>query len=102
MGQIDSFKKVLGLTDQPAQNPTDAVMKEEKPKVTKHPRKDKGKRKLTATLAVSADTRSAIRNLMYWARSEGLIKDATSEDVLLFMLDSTLEMHPKCKRIVRG
>ena len=101
MGQIDSFKKVLGLTEQPTQLPTDVVMNEEKPKVTKPSRKDRGKRKLTATLAVSADTRSAIRNLMYWARSEGLIKEATSEDVLLLMLDCTLEKYPKAKKITK-
>ena len=102
MGQIDSFKKVLGLTDQPTQLPTENGVKEENTVKTRPEKKKKVERKLGATLAVSADTRSAIRNLMYWARSEGLIKEATSEDVLLFMLDSTLEKYPKCKRIVRG
>mgnify|MGYP006872997294 FL=1 len=99
MGQIDSFKKVLGLTDQPEPLPSDDGKKEEKPRVARRPgNAAKGKKKLTATLAVSADTRSEIRNLMYWARSEGLIRDATSEDILLLMLDCALEKYPKAKK----
>ena len=101
MGQIDSFKKVLGLTDQPTQLPTEDGLKEENPVVPKPAwKKRPSVRKLTATLAVSADTRLAIRNLMYWARSEGIILDATSEDVLLFMLDCALEKYPKAKKAV--
>ena len=99
MGQIDSFKKVLGLTDQPEPLSSDDGKKEEKPRVARRPGMAvKGKKKLTATLAVSADTRSEIRNLMYWARSEGLIRDATSEDILRLMLDCALERYPKAKK----
>ena len=98
MGQIDSFKKVLGLTDQPTQIPEpEPVVKEEKAKVVKPRQREKPKRKLTATLAVSADTRSRVKDLMYWARSEELITEATDEDVLLLMLDCVLEKYPKSK-----
>ena len=39
MGQIDSFKKVLGLTDQPTQLPADEGVKEEKQVVVRLARK---------------------------------------------------------------
>lgn len=103
MGQIDSFKKVLGITDQLTSSPQRAIVedevKEEKPKAARPRKKPVQPRKLTATLAVSADTRSKIRDLMYWARAEGLIEEATSENVLLLMLDCTLEKYPKTKKV---
>ena len=39
MGQIDSFKKVLGLTDQPTLLPADEEVKEEKQVVVRLARK---------------------------------------------------------------
>ena len=49
MGQIDSFKKVLGLTDQPTLLPTDEGVKEEKQVVVRLARKSTKTKKLPAT-----------------------------------------------------
>ena len=102
MGQIDSFKKVLGLTDQPTQIPEqEPVVKEEKPKAVRASRQKQGKQKRAVTLAVGEDTRSELRNYMYWARSEGLIRQATSDEVIRFMLEMALEKYPKARKAVK-
>lgn len=102
MGQIDSFKKVLGLTDQPTQIPEpEPVVKEEKPKAARASRPKKDKQKRAVTLAVGEETRSEVRNLMYWARSEGLIREATSDEVIRFMLEMALEKYPKARKAVK-
>ena len=102
MGQIDSFKKVLGLTDQPTQIPEpEPVVKEEKPKVVRASRWKQDTQKKAVTMAVGVDTRSEVRNLMYWARSEGLIREATSDEVIRFLLEMALEKYPKAKKAVK-
>ena len=102
MGQIDSFKKVLGLTDQPTQIPEpETVVKEEKPKVVRSSRRKQGTKKRAVTLAVAEETRSELRNFMYWSRSEGLIREATSDEVIRFMLELALEKYPKAKKAVK-
>ena len=101
MGQIDSFKKVLGLIDQPTQIPKqELVAKEEKSKVARASKQKKDRQKRAVTLAVGEDTRSELRNYMYWARSEGLIREATSDEVIRFMLEMALEKYPKAKKAV--
>ena len=106
MGQIDSFKKVLGITDQSGGSPaTVAEVKEEKvqeqtveaPHVRK--KQAKGQRQRT-TLAVSMQTREEIHVLSFWAQRQKLTDAASSEELLRVMLDTFYEKYPKAKRYV--
>ena len=106
MGQIDSFKKVLGITDQPNGSPATVVeMKEEKvqeqtvdsPRQRKKPTKAQRQR---TTLAVSMQTREEIHVLSFWAQRHGITHTASSESLLRVMLDDFYEKHPKAKNYV--
>ena len=106
MGQIDSFKKVLGITDQPNGSPATVVeMKEEKvqeqtvdsPRQRKKPTKAQRQR---TTLAVSKQTREEIHVLSFWAQRQKLTDTASSEALLRVMLDTFYEKYPKSKRYV--
>lgn len=106
MGQIDSFKKVLGITDQPNGSPaTVAEVKEEKvqkPVEEKsRPRKTTAKEKRPrTTLAVSMQTREELHVLSFWAQRHGITHTASSESLLRVMLDDFYEKHPKAKKYV--
>jgi hypothetical protein len=106
MGQIDSFKKVLGITDQPNGSPaTVAEVKEEKvqkPVEEKsRPRKTTAKEKRPrTTLAVSIQTREEIHVLSFWAQRQKLTDAASSETLLRIMLDTFYEKYPKAKKYV--
>ena len=106
MGQIDSFKKVLGITDQPNGSPaTVAEVKEEKvqeltvetPRLRKKQTKDHRPR---TTLAVSMPTREEIHVLSFWAQRQKLTATASSEALLRIMLDTFYEKYPKAKKYV--
>ena len=106
MGQIDSFKKVLGITDQPNGSPaTVAEVKEEKvqkPVEEKsRPRKTTAKEKRPrTTLAVSMQTREEIHVLSFWAQRNWITHLASSESLLWVMLVDFYEKHPKAKKYV--
>lgn len=106
MGQIDSFKKVLGITDQPSGLPaTVAEVKEEKvqEQAVETPRqrkKQKKEQRQRTTLAVSLPTREEIHVLSFWAQRQKLTEAASSEALLRLMLDSFYEKYPKAKRYV--
>ena len=106
MGQIDSFKKVLGITDQPSGLPATVVeVKEEKvqeqtveaPRVRKKQAKVQRQR---TTLAVSIQTREEIHVLSFWAQRQKLTATASSEALLRIMLDTFYEKYPKAKKYV--
>ena len=106
MGQIDSFKKVLGITDQPNGSPATVIdVKEEKvqeqtvetPRQRKKPTKAQRQR---TTLAVSMQTREEIHVLSFWAQRQKLTDAASSESLLRIMLDIFYEKYPKAKRYV--
>ena len=106
MGQIDSFKKVLGITDQPNGSPaTVAEVKEEKvqeqiadtPRQRKKPTKAQRQR---TTLAVSMQTREEIHVLSFWAKRQGISQSASSESILQVLLDTFYEKYPKAKKFV--
>ena len=106
MGQIDSFKKVLGITDRPNGSPaTVAEVKEEKvqDQTVNAPRQRKKQVKAQhqrTTLAVSMQTREEIHVLSFWAQRQKLIAAASSEALLRIMLDIFYEKYPKAKRYV--
>ena len=106
MGQIDSFKKVLGITDQPSGSPATVVeVKEEKDKEqsveTSRPRKKPTKtQRQRTTLAVSMPTREEIHVLSFWAQRQKLTDAASSEALLRVMLDTFYEKYPKAKKYV--
>ena len=106
MGQIDSFKKVLGITDQPNGSPaTVAEVKEEKAQKPveekSRPRKTTAKEKRPrTTLAVSMQTREEIHVLSFWAQRRKLTDTASSEALLRIMLDTFYERYPKAKKYV--
>ncbi len=106
MGQIDSFKKVLGISDQPKESPATVVeVKEEKIQEqtaeTPRPRKKQTKaQRQRTTLAVSMQTREEIHVLSFWAQRQKLTETASSEALLRLMLDSFYEKYPKAKRYV--
>ena len=106
MGQIDSFKKVLGITDQPSGSPaTVAEVKEEKiqeqtveaPRVRK---KQAMVQRQRTTLGVSQPTREEIHVLSFWAHRQKLTAAASSEALLRVMLDTFYEKYPKAKKYV--
>ena len=106
MGQIDSFKKVLGITDQPNGSPATVVeVKEEKvPEQTvdtprQRKKQAKAQRQRT-TLAVSMQTREEIHVLSFWAHRQKLTAAASSEALLRVMLDTFYEKYPKAKKYV--
>jgi hypothetical protein len=106
MGQIDSFKKVLGITDQSSGSPATVVeMKEEKvqEQTAEAPRPRKKQTKAQhqrTTLAVSIQTREEIHVLSFWAQRQKLTDAASSESLLRIMLDIFYEKYPKAKRYV--
>ena len=104
MGQIDSFKKVLGITDQPnGSQSTVAEVKEEKEQTAETPRQRKKPTKAQrqrTTLAVSMQTREEIHVLSFWAQRQKLTDTASSEALLRVVLDTFYEKYPKAKRYV--
>lgn len=106
MGQIDSFKKVLGITDPQNGSPATVVeVKEEKVQVqtveTSRQRKKPTKtQRQRTTLAVSMQTREEIHVLSFWAQRQKLTEAASSEALLRLMLDLFYEKFPKAKRYV--
>ena len=106
MGQIDSFKKVLGITDQPNGSPA-TVAEVKKEKVQKPVEEKSRPRKTTAkekrprtTLAVSMQTREEIHVLSFWAQRRKLTDTASSEALLRIMLDTFYERYPNAKKYV--
>ena len=106
MGQIDSFKKVLGITDQPNGLPAKvAEVKEEEessqpvesPRPRKKSRKAKNQR---STLAVTMQTREEIHVLSFWAQRQKLMDAASSEALLRVMINTFYEKYPKAKKYV--
>ena len=113
MGQIESFKKVLGITDQPVRTPdNEDEVKEENIEVApkrststnKNLKKDKVKKRGPAdtTLAVDASTREQVRDLAFWARKQGLIQENTSLEVIHLLMDCFFEKYPKAKTFVES
>ena len=113
MGQIESFKKVLGITDQPVRTPDNELeVKEEKmeaaqeraAQVKKKLMKERVKKRGPAdtTLAVDASTREQVRDLAFWARKQGLIQEDTSLEVIHLLMDCFFEKYPKAKTFVES
>lgn len=100
MGQIDSFKKVLGIAGQSVTGDAGIEVKEEKvPEV--EPVKNKAKPTGgKSTLAVSSLTREEVHLLAFWARRQGLTHGETSEDFLQFVIKRFYKKHPESKAFV--
>lgn len=110
MGQIDSFKRVLGVAGQKTAgiNAGIEVKEEVQPEVAKpvspsvsSQTKVKPTLKGKSTLAVSRDTREHMRLLSFWAFRQGIIKGDTSEDLLQEMINLFCKKHTEGKDFVQ-
>lgn len=110
MGQIDSFKRVLGVAGQKTAviNAGIEVKEEVQPEVAKpvspsvsSPKNEKSTPRAKSTVAVSKDTREQMRLLAFWAFRQGIIKGDTSEDLVLEMIKIFCKKHPEGKDFVQ-
>lgn len=113
MGQIDSFKRVLGIAGQESPIPEtgievkEEVVKQVEPKPSVPTPKEKPiKRRATipsggkSTLAVSTGTREEMHLLSFWARRQGLTQGESSEDLLRFLITRFYKKYPDSKAFV--
>lgn len=110
MGQIDSFKRVLGVAGQKTVgiNAGIEVKEEVQPEVAKpvspsvsSSKEKKPTPKGKSTIAVSKDTREQMRLLAFWAFRQGIIKGDTSEDLVQEMMKLFYKMHTEGKDFVQ-
>lgn len=93
MGQIDSFKRVLGVAGQKTDGINAGIeVKEELPVPEKKSRRDK-----RSSLTVSPEIRRQIRLLSLWAAHKGVIKEETAEALLRSMIQSFLKKHTEAQ-----
>ena len=106
MGQIDSFKRVLGVAGQTTAGKAGIEVKEEialqekEYNVSPAP-KSKASRKMSS-LCVSEQTREEVRLLTIWAFKRGLIKGKSTEVLVRKMLESFYKKHPEAKTVING
>ena len=110
MGQIDSFKRVLGVAGQKTAgiNAGIEVKEEVQPEVAKpvshpvsSPQNEKSTPRAKSTVAVSKDTREQMRLLAFWAIRQGIIKGDTSEDLVQEMIKLFYKTHTEGKDFVQ-
>ena len=106
MGQIDSFKRVLGVAGQTTSGKAGIEVKEEiEVQEKKHQdfpvQKEKTERKMSS-LCVSEQTREEVRLLSHWAFKRGIIKGKTTEDLLRKILDDFKKKHPEVNNLING
>ena len=106
MGQIDSFKRVLGVAGQTTSGKAGIEVKEEiEVQEKKHQdfpvHKEKTERKISS-LCVSEQTREEVRLLSHWAFKRGIIKGKTTEDLLRKILDDFKKKHPEVNNLIDG
>lgn len=106
MGQIDSFKRVLGVAGQTTSGKAGIEVKEEiEVQEKKHQdfpvHKEKTERKMSS-LCVSEQTREEVRLLSHWAFKRGIIKGKTTEDLLRKILDDFKKKHPEVNNLING
>lgn len=106
MGQIDSFKRVLGVAGQTTSGKAGIEVKEEiEVQEKKHQdfpvHKEKTERKMSS-LCVSEQTREEVRLLSHWAFKRGIIKGKTTEDLLRKILDDFKKKHPEVNNLIDG
>ena len=106
MGQIDSFKRVLGVAGQTTSGKAGMEVKEEiEVQEKKHQdfpvHKEKTERKMSS-LCVSEQTREEVRLLSHWAFKRGIIKGKTTEDLLRKILDDFKKKHPEVNNLIDG
>ena len=103
MGQIDSFKRVLGIAGQDEENPeTGNEVKEEKPKAVRQ-KKDVTPRKLpkcTSSVAVSREMHQELTRLKFWAYQNGVISEQATQAILRLALDCFYKKYPDGKAFV--
>lgn len=106
MGQIDSFKRVLGVAGQTTSGKAGIEVKEEI-EVQEKRQKDspiprvKTERKMSS-LCVSEQTREEVRLLSHWAFKRGIIKGKSTEELVKKMLEAFYKKHPDAKTVING
>lgn len=106
MGQIDSFKRVLGVAGQTTSGKAGIEVKEEiEVQEKKHQdfpvHKEKTERKMSS-LCVSEQTREEVRLLSHWAFKRGIIKGKSTEELVKKMLEAFYKKHPDAKTVING
>ena len=94
MGQIDSFKRVLGVAGQKTGVNAGIEVKEEIKPETK-------RRKERSSLTVSPTLRKEIRLLSFWAAHKAIIREETAEALLQSMVQSFLKKYPEAREFVK-
>ncbi len=112
MGQIDSFKRVLGIAGQTVSSDAGIEMNSEVAQEPEHRQDEtpaaagkKVKKKKEearirpgrSSLAVSAEMRDEFRLLAFWARREALISTPSSEELLHLMIQLFYKKYPEGK-----
>ena len=106
MGQIDSFKRVLGVAGQTTSGKAGIEVKEEIEMPEKKPKDFPAPivrtEKKMSSLCVSEQTREEVRLLSHWAFKRGIIKGKTTEDLLRKILDDFKKKHPEVNNLING
>ena len=106
MGQIDSFKRVLGVAGQTTSGKAGIEVKEEIEMPEKKPKDSPAPivrtEKKMSSLCVSEQTREEVRLLSHWAFKRGIIKGKTTEDLLRKILDDFKKKHPEVNNLING
>ena len=107
MGQIDSFKRVLGIAGDNASVPGAGIeVKEEitatQPKVVRQQKETKPKAlpKCSSTVAVSREMHQELTKLKFWAFQSGIIADQATQGILRLALDCFYKKYPEAKKFV--
>ena len=106
MGQIDSFKRVLGIAGQDSPLPNTGIeVKEEiaatPPKVRQMKEtRQKDLPKCSATVAVSKEMHQELTKLKFWAFQNGVISEQATQAILRLALDCFYKKYPEAKRFV--
>ena len=107
MGQIDSFKRVLGIAGQNNPLPDTGIeVKEEimvtPPKVVRQKKETKQRTlpKCSATVAVSKEMHQELTILKFWAFQNGVISEQATQAILRLALDCFYKKYPEAKIFV--
>lgn len=106
MGQIDSFKRVLGIAGQDSPLPNTGIEVKEEIAVTpptvrqKKETRQKVLPKCSATVAVSKEMHQELTKIKFWAFQNGVISEQATQAILRLALDCFYKKYPEAKKFV--
>ena len=107
MGQIDSFKRVLGIAGQDSPLPNTGIEVKEEIAVTpptvrqKKETRQKVLPKCSATVAVSKEMHQELTKIKFWAFQNGVISEQATQAILRLALDCFYKKYPEAKKFVK-